>query len=144
MDLFVTVQAFDPQGKEVTFFAADEPKMPVSQGWLRVTHRKLDPKRTTDWMPWHSHDEYQPLERGEVYEVEVEIWPASVSLPKGSRLALTLQGKDFERPDATGPLKGSGLFTHTDPTDRQPDRFNGTHTIHSGAARASYLQLPTI
>jgi hypothetical protein len=144
MDLFATIQAFDPQGNEVTFFAADEPKMPVSQGWLRVTHRKLDPNRSTDWMPWHSHDEYQPLKAGEVYAVDVEIWPASVFLPKGSRLTLTLQGKDFERPDATGPLKGSGLFTHNDPIDRPVDRFNGRHMIHTGGARASYVQLPAL
>ena len=144
MDMFVAVQGFDPQGKEVTFFAADEPKLPISQGWLRVTHRKLDAKRTTEWMPWHSHSEHQPLKPGEVYEIDVEIWPASVSLPKGSRLALRLQGKDFERPDATGPLKGSGLFTHTDPTDRPTERFNGTHTVHAGAARASYLLLPVL
>lgn len=144
MDLFATVRAFDPQGKEVTFFAADEPKLPVSQGWLRVTHRQLDAKRTTDWMPWHSHREAQPLTPGEVYEIDLEIWPASVALPEAARLALTLQGKDFERPDAAGPLKGSGLFTHTDPTDRPPDRVNGTHTIHSGASRASYLQLPVL
>jgi uncharacterized protein len=142
MDLFATIQAFDPEGKEATFFAADEPKLPVSQGWLRVTHRKLDRKRTTDWMPWHSHDEYQPLKPGEVYEIELEIWPASVFLPKGSRLTLTLQGKDFARADAAGPLKGSGLFTHNDPVDRPPDRFDGTHAIHTGGARVSYLQLP--
>src|SRR5262249_4370616 len=36
MDVFATVRAFDPQGKEVTFFSAVEPKAPVSQGWLRV------------------------------------------------------------------------------------------------------------
>jgi len=144
MDLFATVQAFDPRGKEITFFAADEPKMPVSQGWLRVTHRKLDPRRSTDWMPWHAHDEAQPLKPNAVYEVDVEIWPASAFLPRGSRVALTLQGKDFERADATGPLKGSGLFTHTDPTDRPPERFDGTHTVHTGAARASFLQLPVL
>ena len=76
-------RGFDAQGKEVTFFAADEPKMPISQGWLRVTQRKLDTKRTTEWMPWHAHDENQPLKPGEVYEVDVEIWPASVFLPEG-------------------------------------------------------------
>ncbi len=144
MDIFVTLQAFEPSGKEVTFFAADEPKLPVSQGWLRVTHRKLDAKRTTDWMPWHTHDEVQPLEPGKVYEIDVEVWPSSLWLPKGSRLAFIVQGKDFERPDATGPLKGSGLFIHTDPTDRPPERFNGTHTVYTGGARASYLQLPVL
>jgi hypothetical protein len=95
-------------------------------------------------MPFHGHAGHEPLKPGEVYEVDVEIWPASVFLPKGSRLALRLQGKDFERPDQEGPTKGSGLFTHTDPTDRPTDRFDGTHTVHTGGARASYLQLPVL
>ncbi|RDE08212.1 CocE/NonD family hydrolase [Pelagibacterium lacus] len=144
MDLFATIQAFDPDGDEVTFAAADEPKLPVSQGWLRVTHRKLDDSRTTDWMPWHAHDEEQPLTPGHIYQIEVEIWPASIALTKGSRLSLTLQGKDFERPGATGKMKGSGLFTHNDPTDRPVDRFNGNHTIYTGGDYASYLQVPVI
>ena len=95
-------------------------------------------------MPWHAHDEAQPLKPGEVLEIDLEIWPASVSLPKGSRLSLVLAGQDFARPDATGPLKGSGLFTHTDPQDSPPERMNGTHTIHTGGTRASYLQLPVL
>jgi hypothetical protein len=53
LDLFVTLCAFDPQGNEVTFFSATEPKAPVSQGWLRVTQRKIDPARSTEYQPVH-------------------------------------------------------------------------------------------
>src|SRR6266704_1681707 len=42
--------------------------------------------------------------------IEPVIWPASLALPAGFRLALTLQGKDFERPEETGVQKGSGWF----------------------------------
>jgi len=144
MDLFATLRAFDPQGKEITFFSAVEPKAPVSQGWLRVSQRKLDAKRSTEHQPWHTHDETQKLEPGEIVEVDLEIWPASASLPAGHRLALTLQGKDFERPGETGPQRGSGWFLHDDPRDRPPSSFGGTHAVHSGGGRASYLLLPLI
>ncbi len=144
MDLFATLRGYAPDGREITFVAADEPKLPLSQGWLRVTHRKLDPARSTDWRPWHTHDEHQPLVPGETAEIEIEIWPASAFLPKGSTLALELAGRDFARPDATGPLKGSGLFTHTDPVDRPPARFSRDHTIVTGGGCASYLQLPVL
>lgn len=144
MDMFAAVCAFDPQGKEATFFASDEPKFPVSMGWLRVVHRKLDRSRTTDWLPWHTHDERQPLKPGEVYEIEVEIWPGSVSLPAGSRISLILAGRDFERAGASGPFKGSGPFIHTDPIDRPPERYSGEHTIYTGPGRESYLQLPVL
>jgi len=144
MDLFATLRAFDPQGKEITFLSAVEPKSPVSQGWLRVSQRKLDPERSTEWQPWHTHDEAQKLAPGEVYEVDLEIWPASLALPAGFRLALTLQGKDFERAGETGAQRGSGWFLHDDPRDRPPATFAGTHTIHTGGERASYLLLPML
>ncbi len=51
----------------------------------------------------------------------------------GFRLALTIQGKDFERPGEAGAQKGSGWFLHDDPRDRPPETFAGTHTVYSGA-----------
>ena len=120
--------------------AATEPTTPVTQGWLRVTQRKLDPARSTEFQPFYAHDERQPLKPGEVYEVYLEIWPASLYLPKGSTLTLTIQGQDFKR--AYG--SGSGPFTHTDGVDRAMPRYDNRHTIHTGAARASYLQLPVL
>jgi predicted acyl esterase len=144
MDLFATLRAFDPQGKEVTFLSAVEPKAPVSQGWLRVSQRKLDPLRSTEWQPCHTHDQAQKLKPGEIYGVDVEIWPASLALPAGYRLALTLQGKDFERPGESGVQKGSGWFLHDDPRDRPPATFAGTHALYSGGGRGSYLLLPVI
>ena len=144
MDLFATLRAFDPLGKEVTFLSAVEPKAPVSQGWLRVSQRKLDAKRSTEWQPWHTHDEAQKLKPGEVHEVDLEIWPASLALPSGHRLALTLQGKDFERPGENGVQKGSGWFLHDDPRDRPVEIFSGTQTVYSGGYRVSYLLLPVI
>ena len=144
MDIFATLRAFDPQGKEMTFLSAVEPKAPVSQGWLRVSQRKLDAKRSTEWQPWHAHDETQKLKPGEIYEVDLEIWPASLALPAGYQLALTLQGKDFERSGETGVQKGSGWFLHDDPRDRPPETFAGTHTIYSSGGRRPYLLLPVI
>lgn len=144
MDIFATLRAFDSQGGELTFFSATEPKAPVSQGWLRVSQRKLDPERSTEYRPYHTHVEAQKLKPGEIVPVEVEIWPASLALPAGCRLTLTLQGKDFERPDATGEQKGSGWFLHNDPIDRNAASFAGTNTIHTGAGRESYLLLPVL
>jgi uncharacterized protein len=144
MDVFATLRAFDPSGKEVTFLSATEPKCPVSQGWLRISQRKLDPARSTEWRPFHAHDEVQPLQPGEIYPIDVEIWPASVFLPRGFTLALTLQGKDFERAGEPGPNKGVGWFTHDDPLDRPPAIFAGTNTIHTGPERSSFLLLPVI
>ncbi len=144
MDIFATLRAFDPQGNEMTFRTGGEAKAPATQGWLRVSQRKLDPKRTTDFTPFHPHDERQALKPGEVYEVEVDIWPLSLHLPKGSTVTLTVQGKDFERPGETGPTKGVGWMYHSDPQDRPPAIFHGTHAVYTGGGREAFLQLPVL
>lgn len=142
MDLFATLRAYGPDGKEAVFVTAIEPRAPLSQGWLRVSQRKLDPALSTPWRPFHAHDEAQALVPGEVYEVQLEIWPLSIVLPRGSVIELVLAGRDFERAEATGPYKGSGFFLHDNPLDRPLARFGGAHTIHSGGAHASSLLLP--
>jgi predicted acyl esterase len=144
MDLFVTLRAFDDRGKEITFISAIDPKCPLSQGWLRVSHRKLDENKSTEYRPVHTHDEEQKLVPGQVYAVDVEIWSTSIALTAGCRLALTVQGKDFERADESGPYKGSGFFLHDDPRDRPPKIFGGKHKIHTGIASDSYVLLPVV
>jgi uncharacterized protein len=147
-DLFVVLRVFDPEGEEVTFQGAIDPHTPVAQGWLRASHRKLDPALSEPYRPYHTHDERQPLTPGEVYELDVEIWPTSIVLPAGYRLALTVQGRDYEYPKAGGErlttfrneLRGSGPFLHDDPDDRPPEVFGGTVTVHAG----SYLLLPFV
>jgi uncharacterized protein len=147
-DLFLVLRAFDPAGEEVVFQGAIDPHTPVAQGWLRASHRKLDPSLSEPYRPYHSHDEKQPLTPGETYEVDVEIWPTSLVLPAGYRIALTIRGTDYEYPKASGDrlttfrneLRGSGPFLHDDPEDRPPEVFGGTVTIHSG----SYLLLPFV
>src|SRR5574338_66994 len=68
-DFFIVLRVYDPQGQEVLFQGALDPKTPVAQGWLRASHRKLDPKLSLPYRPYHTHDEKQPLEPGKVYEV---------------------------------------------------------------------------
>jgi len=151
-DFFLVLRVFDATGKEVTFTGALDPNTPIAQGWLRASHRKLDPVKSLPYRPWHTHDEKQPLEPGNIYELDVEIWPTSIVIPAGHRLALTVRGKDYEyRGELTDFAKnfyyangGVGPFTHADPVDRPADIFGGSVSLYSGADRASYLLLPII
>lgn len=136
-DLFVTLRLIDPEGAEVRFVGAHEP-VPVARGWLRASHRKLDPARCAPGRPWHTHDEIQPLVPGEVYELDVEIWPTCVLVPAGYRLVLTLAGQDFQYAGLPGRL------LHDSPQDRPADRFGGTTTLHTGGEHPSHLLLPLI
>ncbi|KAH6663518.1 peptidase S15 [Halenospora varia] len=148
-DLFVTFQAFSPEGEEVEFQGTIDPHTPLAQGWLRASHRKLDLARSTSYRPYHSHDEIQPLKPGTIYELDVEIWPTCIILPAGFRLALQISGHDFERPPSDDPneawmSRGSGPWLHTNPIDRPAAIFGGNTTIHTGPATVSYLTVPVI
>jgi predicted acyl esterase len=150
-DIFAIVRIFDPQGKEVLFVGALDPKTPVAQGWLRASHRKLDKKKSLPYRPWHTHDEKQPLTPGEIYELDVEIWPTCIVVPKGYSIALSIRGRDYEHDDEAAvlsnmknPMKGCGPFVHDDEEDRPPAIFGGKVTLHMGPKHPAKLLVPVI
>src|SRR4029077_17683740 len=63
-DVFLVFRVFTADLREVTFIGAIDPHTPVAQGWLRASHRKLDPRISTEYRPYHSHDQVQPLTPG--------------------------------------------------------------------------------
>jgi predicted acyl esterase len=151
-DLFLIVRAFDPKGGEITFQGALDPNTPIAQGWLRASHRKLDPKRSLEYRPYHTHDEHQPLTPGSVYQLDIEIWPTCLVLPKGYRISLSIRGKDYVFPGELSDFaksfhyahRGVGPFQHEDPKDRPRDIFGGKTTLYSGGKHESYLLMPVI
>lgn len=150
-DLFLVLQLFDPAGKEVTYIGTNDPRVPVGLGWLRASRRKLDPKKSLPYRPWHTHDEDQPLKPGEPVDLDIEIWPTSIVVPPGYRLALSVRGKDYEvdgsdiaLPNAMYPMKGVGPFLHIDKDDRPPAIFTCRNSLHFAAGKQPYLLLPVI
>ena len=150
-DLFVVLRAFSADLNEVLFQGALDPHTPIGQGWLRASHRKLDRKLSTPYRPYHTHDELQPLQPGQVVELGIEIWPTSIVVPVGYRVGLSIRGKDYEHPgpptrlsNMKRPMTGCGPFMHDDPIDRPSDVFGGRTTLHFGGGREPYLLLPII
>lgn len=150
-DIFAVVRIYDKENKEVLFHGALDPKTPVAQGWLRASHRKLDKKKSLPYRPWHTHDQKQALVPGQVYELDVEIWPTCIVVPVGYRIALTIRGKDYEHDGAAAvlsnmknPMKGCGPFVHDDEVDRPPAIFGGKVTLHMGPKQKANLLLPVI
>ena len=151
-DLFLVLRVFAPTGEEVTFPGAIDPHTPVAQGWLRMSHRKLDPGLSTPYRPYHTHDEIEPLTPDAVYQADVEIWPTSLVIPAGYQVALTVRGRDHERHHPGAPrlgsfkneLTGCGPFLHDDPADRPAELAGRTQTLWTGGTRAGYLLLPVI
>ncbi len=151
-DVFAILRAFAPNGDEVVFQGAIDPHTPLAQGWLRASHRALDPALSTPYRPYHTHAAVEPLTPHEPVQLDVELWPTSIVLPAGYRLALTVRGRDYVYPGASGgrlsnfknEMTGCGPFLHDDPDDRPRDVFGGTNALHARAGAAPYVLLPVI
>ena len=138
--------------KEVVFQGALDPHTAIGQGWLRASHRKLDKKLSLPFRPYHSHDEKQPLKPGQIYELDIEIIPTCIVVPKGYRVALSVRGRDYVYPGGSGgklsnmknEFTGNGPFLHDDPRDRPLEIYGGKTTIHLGGGRENFVLLPII
>ena len=131
MDLFLTLRNIDPDGNVVMETGQQGLPVPVAKGWLRVSHRELDPELSLPYRPYHRHRRRLYLKPGEIVKVEVEIWPTSMVFKKGHRIRLDVQPRDG---------LGSSRYMHY-----HADYNSGaTNTIHAGGDRASYLLLPVI
>jgi uncharacterized protein len=130
MDLFLTLRNIDPDGNEVTETGQQGTPVPVAKGWLRVSHRELDPELSLPYRPYHRHRRRLYLSPGEIVEVQVEIWPTSMVFRKGHRIRLDVQPRDGV---------GSQSYMHY-----HADYNTGTNTVYAGGDKPSYILLPVI
>jgi predicted acyl esterase len=135
MDLFVALQKLDRNGREVGFvFYAFYENGPVALGWLRASHRELDPQRSTAFQPVHRHDREIPLEPGVPTALDIEIWPSSTHFDAGESLRVVVQGHDIY----TDALPNLPFARH------QELRNRGLHSLHTGGAFDAHLLVPLI
>ena len=130
MDLFLTLRNFDADGNEIMETGQQGSPVPVAKGWLRVSHRELDPELTLPYRPYHKHQRRLYLKPGEIVKVDVEIWPTSMVFKKGHRIRLDVQPRDGA---------GSQGYMHY-----HADYNTGGNTIYAGGDKESYLLLPVI
>jgi uncharacterized protein len=137
MDVFVSVRVVEENGREIRFDAPSHPAdpihaAPVGHGLLKVSHRKLDEARTTNYWPVQSHLEadYAPLNPNEVVAVEVGLNPSSALIPKGARLRVDIQ------PSAPSGAPGRAFD--------ESYHKGATNSVFTGPDHPSYIQLPII
>ena len=151
-DLFLILRIFTADMKEITFQGSNDPNTPVGMGWLRASHRKLDTEKSEIYRPYHTHDEKQLLTPGDIYELDIEIWPTSIVVPKGHRVGLSVRGRDYVHPGFEQPempvsgriYSGVGPFKHDNKVDRPAEIFGKKVKIHTGPNHPSYILLPII
>ncbi len=139
MDIYVSVRIMEETGEEIDYvgpmYIAKDPKgiNPLGKGWLKASHRKLDPARSTEYRPKHTHlaADYAPLKQGDMVEVEVEIPPNTALVRKGQRIRVDVQPYDGS---------GHGLGHHYEASYHD----GAVNSVFTGPKRASYIQLPIL
>ncbi|SQI31740.1 dipeptidyl aminopeptidase [Rhodococcus coprophilus] len=130
MDLFVGLKKLDSRGHDVWFEGhGGYEEGFVAHGWIRVSHRALDPEASTAYRPVLDLTKYWPLLPGQLVPVDIEIMPHSTFFEAGSTLALVVSGHDLDGNPAVGH-------------DRTVNR--GFHIVHAGGDFDSHLLLPVV
>ena len=127
--MFARLEHLDADGNPIPAVGPQGGAMPMGIGWLRASHRELDPDRSEPHRPWYQHRRRLPLTPGEPTLLEIEIWPTSITLGKGERL----------RPELLTDDADLMPFSHT----YEPRSAAGA-TIHVGGEFASHLLVPVI
>ncbi|HZQ75547.1 MAG TPA: CocE/NonD family hydrolase [Burkholderiales bacterium] len=128
-DFFVKLSEQLPQSPEERAKDLNPPYFWITKGWLRASHRALDPAKSTEMEPCHPHTQAEPIERGKVYRFDISLEPIAHRFRKGSRVRLELANGDSAVTDM--------LWTHY----YNPHKI-GADTIHHSSAHPSALVLP--
>lgn len=134
MDLFVAVWKINAAGDPVTFpYYGNFENGAVALGWLRASHRELDARRSSDYLPVLAHQRLLEMEAGAPTRVDIEILPSGTSFQAGDRLRFVVQGTDVHK------------FPRREVFARHEDTVNeGVHVIHTGGRFDSHLVVPVL
>ena len=108
----------------------------LTRGWLKASHRDLDPVRSTPWIPYHTHNKREPVKPGEIYEYAIEIRPTSNVFAAGHCIQLEICNLDLPAPiyiTERGPRTSHLACGRT-----------AVHNIYCSEEYQSYLLLPII
>lgn len=131
MDVMVTLRNIGPDGKEIFELGQQGQPVVLTKGWLRASHRKLDPQKSLPYRPYHAHNERLWLEPDVPVECQIEIISTCIVLKKGHQLRVDIHAQDSA---------GSGNFTHFHADYNE----EAIHTFYAGGAMNSYILLPII
>lgn len=118
-DVFATLSDEAPDGRT----------REITKGWLRASHRELDPARSLPHRPFHPHRRAEALVPNEPYELRIEIWPMCNVFRPGHRLRLEIASCDDQ----------------SDTSDaHQAVLLPATNTVLEGRSHPSRLIVPTV
>ena len=134
-DVYVAIRVMDGE-REVPYRTREsESAAPVTSGCLKVSHRAVDPARSTPERPWHTHrrEDAQPLSPDEVVQVEVEVLPATARIPIGRHLRIEIS-----------PTEGRGRVPGAERDYDESYHRGAVNRIFTGGVQASSITIPVV
>ena len=73
------------------------PERELTRGWLKASHRALDPKRSKPWRPWHplTRNAQKKVKPGEIIEYAIEIMATANLFRRGHRICVEIAAADM-------------------------------------------------
>jgi predicted acyl esterase len=155
MDLFVFIQKLDRKGKRLSHLWVTPPNLLMNllfkllysiqskkveilfysgpNSRLRVSHRQLNPAKSTPSEPYLTHAVEELMSPGQIVPVEISLMPTSMHWRAGEQLRVVVAG--YSLADFGALLPG---------LPAAPTRNKGEHIIHTGGKYDSHLLVPKI
>ena len=111
----------------------------LTRGWLKASHRALDPARSESWRPWHprTREARKPVVPGEINEYAIEILSTANLFRKGHRICLDITSLDL-------PTGVAGATNVEYIPNHICSSKTTVHKIYHNEEYPSYLLLPVI
>lgn len=118
----VSLREVDREGKEKV----------LTRGWLRGTHRAVDPSRSQPWAPYHPHNKSEPLVPGTIYEFNIGFVPTCNLFKAGTRIKLRISSSDDAPKHAFEQIAAGNIKRQS----------SSRVTVYQDADHPSHLLLP--
>jgi predicted acyl esterase len=115
---FASLREVDREGNEKV----------LTRGWLRGTHREIDPKRSKPWAPFHPHTKSEPLTPGKIYEFNIPIISTGNLFKAGSKIKLKISSSDDAPTHTFEQIAGGNLRRQS--SSRITVYHDGDHPSH--------------
>ncbi|KAL2205684.1 alpha/beta-hydrolase [Sarocladium strictum] len=156
MDVYVIIRKLDAKGQALEHLNVPKKDWPAGMtgkdqpyyifyrymgpnGRLRASHRATKPepgyseeKRTlmSEAYIYHPHDHEEKLDKNQIVELNITIWPGGMIFDKGESMRLEIKGVPTIRPEFEGQV------------ERMKNYNIGRHIIHTGGQHQSALYVP--
>lgn len=118
--------------------APDGHTLLLTEGFLRASHRELDPSKSTTLRPYHVHTNPTPVEPGATIPYEIEVWPTANQFQPGHRLRVQLTSRD-----TPNHLPGSVRIDRANPAASEfTPLLPSVNTVKYGGVEGTSIELP--